>query len=359
MRLLEYITSNFYKTDSYKIVPLTENIGNNYIEVSQDDNILSYKNLESINSGKKFGNIDLEKGINSQNLYKLINRYTRLKNNLKPEALSNVNIILPHKDSTSKIIYNKKHTKIYVKNNKAYKYYKPKRAIQQQILLINTLMDNLHENICVPINYYKIDINNEINLVEEIEYCSFDLFYAIEHDLIRFKNIYNYTFQLASAIHHLHSICKLAHRDLKPENILIKGENGNYKLKLTDFEFSCELDNKSSFQGGTLSYAAPEVFYSPLNDWGKIDMWALGVILYILIFKSFPWKSVNEKDEYYIDFNTSPNKKEFFSRKFGYNRYDIPQEYKIFVKILYYCLKTNPHERINSSQLIQLLDSYD
>lgn len=83
----------------------------------------------------------------------------------------------------------------------------------------------------------------------------------------------------------------IVHRDLKPENLLLtkneKGvvEDGN--IKLADFGFSKQLPNKSRKDGlttscGTPGYVAPEILKGFV--YGKeVDLWSLGVILYILL----------------------------------------------------------------------------
>ena len=260
---------------------------------------------------------------------------------------------LPHRDLEPIIIHKNDRTKIYLKNNKIYKYYKPFNSFEEQKSLIELLKKNQHENICIPCNYYILD---SLFIEESIQY-SFDLFHALENNLINFENIYSYIKQLSSAIYHLHYECQYAHRDLKPENILIKELNGEYIFLLTDFDFSCEINNDSKFQGGSESYAGPEIFMKEKNDWGKLDIWALGIVIYILIFKEFPWKIALVSDEYYSDFDLSKNKYLYFLQKFG-DLQNISKEYKFYATILYYCLKQEPNKRINSQQLINLLNKY-
>ena len=87
---------------------------------------------------------------------------------------------------------------------------------------------------------------------------------------------------------------KLVHRDLKLENILVKYENKEktkFILKLTDYEVTKKLNTfteKFSDRVGTLKYMAPEILKG--NQYGReCDLWSLGVIIYTLFFKEFPF----------------------------------------------------------------------
>ena len=89
--------------------------------------------------------------------------------------------------------------------------------------------------------------------------------------------------QMAEAIAWLHSqgVC---HRDLKPENLLLsqKDPSGEITLKICDFGLSVALgqDGTLNEKQGTWAYWAPEMW---TGHYGKqVDMWSLGVILYIM-----------------------------------------------------------------------------
>lgn len=76
---------------------------------------------------------------------------------------------------------------------------------------------------------------------------------------------------------------KIAHRDLKPENLLLKSKDDDTQLKLADFGFATETDGDNLKQGlGTPNYVAPEIVKGENYGIG-VDMWAAGVIMFILL----------------------------------------------------------------------------
>lgn len=94
---------------------------------------------------------------------------------------------------------------------------------------------------------------------------------------------------------HEHNI---VHRDLKPENILFKSDQDNFSdLLIADFGLSKILkkDSNESLKTlcGTPDYMAPEVFQG--QRYGKpIDMWAIGIITYILLCGTQPFEGIQE-----------------------------------------------------------------
>ena len=90
--------------------------------------------------------------------------------------------------------------------------------------------------------------------------------------------------QVMSAIEYCHKQ-GIVHRDLKPENLLYlkEGPELNNPLKIIDFGLSQEINiNKIlSSKVGTAYYVSPEILQGKYSE--KCDVWAAGVILYVLL----------------------------------------------------------------------------
>lgn len=90
--------------------------------------------------------------------------------------------------------------------------------------------------------------------------------------------------QILESVHHCHSN-GVVHRDLKPENLLLASKAKGAAVKLADFGLAIEIQNdQTAWFGfaGTPGYLSPEVLKK--EPYGKsVDIWACGVILYILL----------------------------------------------------------------------------
>jgi serine/threonine protein kinase len=117
--------------------------------------------------------------------------------------------------------------------------------------------------------------------------------------------------QIVEGVHHLHSR-GIVHRDLKPENLLLAHRKGPappgaaptspFIVKISDFGLSKVLgfDKMSQKMGtvcGTPQYLAPEVIMHASTKEGyqaHIDMWALGVILFVMLCGYAPFDDSNQ-----------------------------------------------------------------
>ncbi|XGW28427.1 hypothetical protein V3C99_008306 [Haemonchus contortus] len=90
--------------------------------------------------------------------------------------------------------------------------------------------------------------------------------------------------QILESIAYCHQNC-IVHRDLKPENLLLASKAKGAAVKLADFGLAIEVgqDTEAWFGfAGTPGYLSPEVLKK--DPYGKpVDIWACGVILYILL----------------------------------------------------------------------------
>ncbi|CAG0886047.1 unnamed protein product, partial [Darwinula stevensoni] len=90
--------------------------------------------------------------------------------------------------------------------------------------------------------------------------------------------------QILEGVHHCHTN-GVVHRDLKPENLLLASKAKGAAVKLADFGLAIEVQgDQTAWFGfaGTPGYLSPEVLKK--EAYGKpVDIWACGVILYILL----------------------------------------------------------------------------
>ncbi|XP_072190561.1 calcium/calmodulin-dependent protein kinase type II subunit delta isoform X9 [Excalfactoria chinensis] len=90
--------------------------------------------------------------------------------------------------------------------------------------------------------------------------------------------------QILESVNHCH-LNGIVHRDLKPENLLLASKSKGAAVKLADFGLAIEVQGEQQAWfgfAGTPGYLSPEVLRK--DPYGKpVDMWACGVILYILL----------------------------------------------------------------------------
>ena len=103
-----------------------------------------------------------------------------------------------------------------------------------------------------------------------------------------------------SAVEALHGL-NIVHRDIKTENILV---DEHFVAKLCDFGMAGQHGFRA-FGAGTRPYMAPEIFLykdGDLKAHKAHDIWALGVVLFVMITKSFPWLVAQRSDAEYSAF---------------------------------------------------------
>ena len=91
---------------------------------------------------------------------------------------------------------------------------------------------------------------------------------------------------IADAIYYCHQK-GIIHRDLKPSNVMLD-EIG--RVKVVDFGISgiCKNNRSDQIDYGTTRYMAPEQHKGDMRSNPATDVWALGVIFYILLFNAYP-----------------------------------------------------------------------
>lgn len=149
-----------------------------------------------------------------------------------------------------------------------------------------------HPNIVEMTDFFEDDVNYYIEMVPH-GLPGMDLFDYIEMrstmDEAECRNIF---LQVVDALHHLHTKALVVHRDIKDENIILDGEG---KVKLIDFGSAAYIKNGPfDVFVGTIDYAAPEVLQGKSYRGKEQDIWALGILLYTLVYKENPFYSIDE-----------------------------------------------------------------
>lgn len=104
--------------------------------------------------------------------------------------------------------------------------------------------------------------------------------------------------QVVSAVHFLHQR-HIAHRNIKLENILVDAA-GN--AKLCDFGMAIKTTEGQMLEEtcGSLLYRAPEILARKPYDGLAVDMWSLGIVLYVLVTGHFPYVEATIEDMHRI-----------------------------------------------------------
>ncbi|XP_023683444.1 serine/threonine-protein kinase DCLK2-like isoform X2 [Paramormyrops kingsleyae] len=147
-----------------------------------------------------------------------------------------------------------------------------------------------HPNIIMLIE--EVDTPTELYLVMELVKGG-DLFDAITSSTkYTEQDASAMVYNLASVLKYLHSL-NIVHRDIKPENLLVcEYSDGTKSLKLGDFGLATVVEGPLHTVCGTPTYVAPEIIAE--TGYGlKVDIWAAGVITYILLCGFPPFRSEN------------------------------------------------------------------
>lgn len=134
-----------------------------------------------------------------------------------------------------------------------------------------------------------------LEFVEGGELFDFVSLGAFSEKICRF-----YFKQMLQVIHHAHKN-GVAHRDLKPENIMLDKE---FNVKIADFGFAAPTQGRdgSGFLNtrlGTVAYMSPELISAEPYQGHIADIFALGIILFIMYSGHPPFNSASPADTHY------------------------------------------------------------
>lgn len=176
-------------------------------------------------------------------------------------------------------------------------------SILQELKFIQLIRENFSENILPVITIYGVSLVDERRLYYAMEFATMPLqklFDNISTSELRYDfGIIIYLFVL-KALLFLESI-EVVHSDIKPDNfVVIDDPSSQFKMniKLIDFGTAKKLElHKSKLVtasiAGTLYFLAPEAFNGIVHK--KSDVWSLGIMMYRLIYNSFPDYTQDER----------------------------------------------------------------
>jgi len=161
----------------------------------------------------------------------------------------------------------------------------------------------------------------------------------------------NYFKELLSTVSALHQN-GYCHRDLKLENLLL---DEHYNLRLCDFgfadQFTQDTQEAMTAKLGTEYYMAPELHYSKPYSGKKVDMFACGILLFLMTVGRPPFFRAIHKDPFYKHFiNGNPEKFwALYEEKInGGNEYD-----PTFKQLFNALVSPNPDERPDAASVFE------
>ena len=227
----------------------------------------------------------------------------------EPDVLIHKENIISHKTSNitkeytfGKVIGTGSYGQVRLAVHRLTKQVRAVKIIQKAKVNINALLNEInilsklsHPNIMQIFEVF--DDNTNVYIVSE--YCKGGELFDIISKKGSFteKDACVIMKQLMSAICYSHQN-NIVHRDLKPENILMDNDTDDLTIKLIDW--GCAQTIKSAKQSkqadGTAYYIAPEVLKGEYDE--KCDIWACGVIFYILLCGYPPFNGETDDEIY-------------------------------------------------------------
>jgi serine/threonine protein kinase len=214
--------------------------------------------------------------------------------------------------------------------------------------LIRTEIDLMklfrHVNIVRLLDHFE----NETYIYIVMEYLSggnISRYLERMNDSLTEKQAAKIIYSVAQGIKYMNSF-GIIHRDIKPENIMFTNPEENAAIKIIDFGLTKTLSpNETLNEGmGTISYCAPEVVLrKPYNK--EIDVWSLGVLLYLLLSGCLP-------------FDDPSSDEEVIAKKVVYLDHSFPDQFfskrsKESIKLIDSCLNKEPEKRITIEDFLK------
>eukprot|EP00904_Undaria_pinnatifida_P003902 jgi/Undpi1/13512/HiC_scaffold_8.g03171.m1 len=171
---------------------------------------------------------------------------------------------------------------------------KLKPLLDQFQVEIQVLQLLRHPNIIHMEDVFESDV--KIHMVMEIMQGGELFDYVVEKGTLSESEASVMVRKVTSALSYMHSL-NIIHRDLKPENLLLASKGAIPEVKIIDFGLAKVLgateDSAQSFLG-TRGYLAPEMLQRESYN-KEVDVWALGVIVFVLLCGCLPFDDDSKK----------------------------------------------------------------
>jgi len=170
---------------------------------------------------------------------------------------------------------------------------------------------------CISSTLHHINIVETVDLVQDenhswcevMEFCpGGDLYAAIKRGGMSPSEVECCFKQIVTGIAYLHGQ-GVAHRDIKPENLFFDTHG---HLKIGDFGASTVYRlpwettvHMSTGLCGSEPYIAPEQFSRQPYDARLVDIWAVGVVYYCLLFQELPWRVAQCSDSFFAAYKSA------------------------------------------------------
>jgi len=229
---------------------------------------------------------------------------------------------------------------INTNKNVAIKVFDKKHMTKDDEININREVDILksidHPNIIKILDFF--DEEDHYYIVLELAEGGELFDRIIERERYSEKDARDVVMILIDAIKFCHDR-DIVHRDLKPENLLLQSKDEDTHIKIADFGFATITHDRSLHQYmGSPGYLAPEILLS--KQYGKeIDLWAIGVITYILLCGYPPFGENSDDEVIRADFT--------FNEKYWKN---VSVDAKDFIKSL---IVVDPEKRLTAAGAVE------
>nr|XP_018670506.1 PAS domain-containing serine/threonine-protein kinase isoform X2 [Ciona intestinalis] len=186
------------------------------------------------------------------------------------------------------------------------------KFIRKEKVLDDCWVDDYEREATIPLEISLLFKFNHPHIVEVVEFFEnenffsmimpthgtqgFDLFEFIDREPKLDEALASYIFrQVVSAVNYLHQQ-GVVHRDIKDENVII---DECFHCKLIDFGSAAFFEDGKKFSTfcGTIEYCSPEVLLGNSYKGPELEMWALGVTLYTLVFGENPFLTAEDTIE--------------------------------------------------------------